>query len=97
MIPRSTSDLPLWRTTDPTTSRAAAIRHARPSRTNCAKALAAVREHPGSTAKEIAEYAGLERHEASRRLADLKRRGFVVTGPVRDDQTTWNAHEGATA
>jgi len=43
----------------------------------------AVVEHPGLTSAEYAVETGLERHEAARRLADLKNDGEVVQGARR--------------
>jgi hypothetical protein len=47
------------------------------------RCLAAVKARPGMTAAEIAVAAGLERHEASRRLPELRAAGLVYTGQAR--------------
>lgn len=73
------------RNTDPITSheagrKAEATGAANGQREAC---LAAVKANPGSTAAEIAGFAGLERHAASRRLPELRARGLVYTGAAR--------------
>jgi hypothetical protein len=70
---------------------------------NAAVVLALVCRHPGSTSVELFEAQGfgsdLDRHEISRRLADLERAGRVHKGPVRDcrvkltPMVTWHATE----
>lgn len=45
--------------------------------------LRAVHKNPGSTAAEIAQLAELERHEASRRLPELRERQLVMNGLPR--------------
>jgi hypothetical protein len=75
----------LYRGTDPTTSRQAAERvTAIGSRVDHLKRIvAAVRARPGSTSAELAEYSGLERHEAARRTADAAQAGLIVRGPSK--------------
>jgi CRP-like cAMP-binding protein len=80
------------RKTNPATSRTAARRHeakgkAASNRHACLEALCAA---SGSTAAEIAQLAGLERHEASRRLPELRRAGLVKNGPARVCRVTGN-------
>ena len=47
------------------------------------KCLQAVREAPGSTAAEIAEVLGMERHAPSRRLPELRESGWICNGKAR--------------
>ena len=69
---------PASRSTDPVTSRLAEQRVNLGSRANhCRLVLAAVRKYPSMTAVELLPFCGLERHEVSRRLADLRSRGDV--------------------
>lgn len=57
--------------------------------------VAAVRARPGRTSAELAEDAGLERHEAARRTADAANAGLIVRGPSKTcsvggrASTTW--------
>ncbi len=59
------------------------------------RCLAAVLRAPGSTAAEIAEATGLERHEPSRRLPELRKLGLVESRAARkcsvlgSRQITW--------
>jgi CRP-like cAMP-binding protein len=75
----------LSRTTDPQTSReAAALMDATGTATAHRDAcLAEVKRLPGQTAAEIAKALGLERHEPSRRLPELRQRGLVRNGTSR--------------
>jgi len=75
----------LYRRDDPATSRQAAERvTAIGSRADHLKRIVqAVAEHPGSTSAELAEYSGLERHEAARRTADAANAGLIVRGPSK--------------
>ncbi len=75
----------LSRTTDPATSHeAAALMDATgTAEAHRAKCLAVVRREPGLTAAEVAVAAGLERHEPSRRLPELRTSLLVVNGPSR--------------
>lgn len=73
------------RNSDPITSHIAGISHemkgtAGSNREAC---LAIVLFYPGLTAPEIAVKAGIDRHEASRRLPELRRKGQVKNGPER--------------
>jgi CRP-like cAMP-binding protein len=74
----------LYRATDPVTSRIAAEKVTRgTAQSNRAILLAAVEANPGRTAVELAHLTGVDRHEASRRLPDLRRAGLVRNGPER--------------
>ena len=91
------------RRTDPSTSHDAALDvevngHADTHRDLC---LAAVRRRPGQTGAEIAVAACLERHEASRRLPELRGVGLVRNGDSRvcvvcgtRQMTWWPTTEG---
>lgn len=87
-IPRrkSTADPSmLYRSSDPAPSRIAAEKVTRTgdAQSNRSILLAAVEANPGRTAVELAHLTGVERHEASRRLPDLRRAGLVRNGPER--------------
>lgn len=75
----------LTRSTDPATSReAAALMDGTGAATAHREAcLAEVRRLPGQTAAEIAKAIGLERHEPSRRLPELRTAGRVRNGTSR--------------
>lgn len=45
--------------------------------------LAALCAHPGATARELAALLNVDRYQASRRLPELRRLGFVTNGPDR--------------
>ena len=45
--------------------------------------LAAVLAHPGSTSAEIADFAGIERHQAARRLPELWKASLLSKGARR--------------
>lgn len=47
------------------------------------RCLTAVETTPGLTAAEISEAVGLERHEPSRRLPELRDQGLIVNGALR--------------
>jgi DNA-binding MarR family transcriptional regulator len=94
---------PLARSTDISTSHRAARRlrevgeHARQK----AWVLALVREHPGATARELAEQTedfAVNHPIIWRRLPDLEKEGYVVKGPVnhrRRPAVTWYPTERA--
>jgi hypothetical protein len=69
--------------------------------THAARVLDAVLAKPGHTADEIGDYTGLGRHEAARRLSDLKSKGQVWQGEHREctiahtRQVTWYSTRGA--
>ncbi len=65
---------PSTRRTDPVTSLEAEARVMRSGdrETHCRKLLNLVRRYPGMTSAELASICGMERHEAARRLSDLK-------------------------
>lgn len=75
----------LARATDPTTSRAAAamMDASGAAADHRAQCLAEVRRQPGQTAAEIAQAIGLERHEPSRRLPELRDASLVYNGLSR--------------
>jgi len=83
----STSEeiLPLFRQSDPETSEQAAAQHHESGnrQTNKAKLLEAVRRAPGKTSAEYAELAEIDRHEAARRLSDLRNEGLVRQAEAR--------------
>jgi hypothetical protein len=54
-------------------------------------ALAAVRAHPGSTARELAALIGMDRVEMGRRLPELATLGLIRRGPMRE--CTVNTHK----
>ncbi len=75
---------------DPATSSAAAQEHVQRGRrgANASRVLALVRSQPGSTSVELytsqmVEAGRLDRHEISRRLADLATAGLVRQGTAR--------------
>ena len=76
---------PATRRTDPAMSRTAEHRINRNGQraSHCARVLSCVRKYPGMTAVELLPWCGLERHEISRRLADLRSRGDVVVSGSR--------------
>lgn len=97
------SSVGLARRSDPATSHAAAEEHASTGRleSNRKRVLDLVVEYPRRTAVELFHLAGetIERHEVSRRLADLTKLGRVRKGPARvcrvNDRrmSTWEATE----
>jgi hypothetical protein len=79
-----TISAPLARSTDPHTSHdAAEAVTSGKAQAHRALALREVRALPGQTSGELAAVAGLERHEAARRLSDLKNAGLVLQGAPR--------------
>ena len=75
---------PASRRSDPATSRAAEQLVNLGSRaSHCRIVLAAVQKYPRMTAVELLPFCGLERHEVSRRLADLRSRGDVRVCSLR--------------
>jgi predicted HTH transcriptional regulator len=91
------------RATDPASSHQAALRATASGKADahCHICLEAVIAVPGRTSAEIAKATGLERHEAARRLSDLKVRGLARQGEQRPCRTngklavTWWPVEGA--
>lgn len=73
------------RASDPVTSHEAAERVTRSGKagTHAATILEAIKDIPGRTSAELAVATGLDRHEAARRCADLKRDGKVRQGEPR--------------
>lgn len=88
------ADTPRARRDDPETSHKAAERVRRTGllRGHQTKVLETVRQHPGATYVEIAEFAGLERHAVARRLKELEP-VYLKRGPERvvnrRPLTTW--------
>jgi DNA-binding transcriptional ArsR family regulator len=74
-----------YRNEDPETSRAAAIDAEKSGHapTWRARLLLAVRERPGLTAGEYADWLEVERAVVSRRLPELREAGLVVNGHAR--------------
>jgi hypothetical protein len=80
------------RATDPQSSHQAAHQVERSGKADSHRALClkAVKAAPGSTSAEIAAATGLERHEAARRLPELRLRGLVRNGDQRECGETGN-------
>ena len=78
---------PISRTSDPDTSAEAAhaVTASGKRSRNAEIVLALVKQYPGCTAVELQRKPGheLDRHEVSRRLADLATRGYVYKGAQR--------------
>lgn len=76
---------PATRPTDPSTSLRAEQRVTEVGKrqTDMERCVVLVRHYPGSTAGELAFHAGMERSEASKRLADARHKGLVKNGPSR--------------
>jgi len=74
-----------YRTTDPETSKLAAIgvEEMGIAATHRAMCLRAVESNPGRTAAEIAVLCTLERHVPSRRLPELRALGLIRNGDAR--------------
>ena len=83
------------RRTDPASSHAAADEHEKSGKaaTHRARLENAVYANPGKTSKELAEIAGLERHEAARRLPEIERMGGVRRQENGKAETTWFPRE----
>ena len=77
------------RTSDPITSHQAAAQVEASGRAGSdrSRLLTAVRERPGLTAGELSDLCRFEgklsRHDASKRLAELRHAGLVVNGEIR--------------
>lgn len=78
------ADTPRSRRNDPETSHDAAerVRKSGLLRGHQTKILETVRQHPGATYTEIAEYSGIERHAVARRLKELEPI-YLKRGPER--------------
>lgn len=74
------------RSTDPTTSHAAAVRAARFAESHAGRILHVLRTHGESTAERISVYAGLTVEQIDRRTVELQRAGLaeVVQQDGRD-------------
>lgn len=68
------------RTEDPNSSKAAAEEITETGRADreAAQVLAALRTHPGTTSRELAELSGLDYHTVARRLPELRDTAFQV-------------------
>lgn len=83
------NDMPLfmanYRRNDPPTSREAATIAESSGSLNVQRrqCLDTVKSHPGLTSAEIAREAGLERHQAARRLPELRTAGLLRNGEIR--------------
>ena len=78
------AERPLARPTDPATSHAAATEIAPKLSDIRAWALSLLREHPGMTAVELCEAAGIgDVRKVNRRLPELERDGLVRRGEAR--------------
>ncbi|HAA73271.1 MAG TPA: hypothetical protein DCE55_29285 [Planctomycetaceae bacterium] len=58
--------------------------------TNRRVCLEAIAAKPGMTAAEVAAYCGMQRHEPSRRLPELRSEGLVHNGTSRICEVTHN-------
>jgi transcription initiation factor IIE alpha subunit len=76
--PAAEEVLPLFRRTDPETSRLAAARVREFSGDHCRRVLEALELGPAGQT-EIAARCGLLAHQVNKRLADLRRAGLVET------------------
>jgi len=76
---------PLYRMSDPITSALAARYIQRTGITGQQEreVLAALATFPGSTSRELARYAKLDRHTVARRLPTLSKKGIVSRGRMR--------------
>lgn len=68
------------RTEDPRSSKEAAKEITTTGRADreAAQVLAALRHHPGTTSRELAEISGLDYHTIARRLPELRDKAFLV-------------------
>ena len=78
------------RSTDPITSHLAGQEAEQSGRSTTHREICYVSVciHPGHTAAEIAKRTRLERHEASRRLPELREKGLIVNGEQRICEVT---------
>ena len=91
MAQRDLFTTPRARRSDPLSSHAAADKMERSGKLNrqCDQVLEAVREHPGSTSRELHALTGLDRHMVARRLPDLEKRGLVGRTVVGSKAVRW--------
>ena len=82
---------PRARRTDADSSHAAADQLERSGRAaaQLQAVLDAVRRHGGSTSKELAELAGLDRHLVGRRLPELAAQGLVHRVAIQGHEIRW--------
>ena len=91
---------PIAANADPETSHLSAREHARSGRlgAECQRVLSALahwpanRTYPGPTSRELAEWAGMDRHMVAKRLSDLE-----TAGHVRKDATRKCSRSGRLA
>jgi len=76
---------PLSRTTDPIGSFEAADKHFRTGTQwqHFKIIYTALKDHPGSTSKELTRHCSLDRHQIARRLPEMARMNLVEKGPSR--------------
>jgi DNA-binding MarR family transcriptional regulator len=75
----------LARSSDPHTSHSAAaeVTASGAAARQRQRVLAVLAAHPGLCSDEIAEVAGMERHQPARRTSELERMGLIRRGPAR--------------
>lgn len=83
------ADIPASRRSDPDTS-ASAIANHRGREANAMRVWWAAKEHPNSTYRELARFAGLDPVETMRRLNDLSKKRMVNKGAARTCTTNGN-------
>lgn len=86
-----------YRTTDPVTSRAAAVAVGRSGRAlgDARRLLRVLQFHGPMTSKQAGVIAGIERHAAGRRFSTLKNAGKILfTGRQNSDGQIWEAVNG---
>jgi len=78
-------DMPLFRKTDPPSSRVAAqaVKDSGAFSRQKDAVRAALLAHPGSTSAELAHAMGVDRYMTARRLPDLEEIGLAFRGPAR--------------
>jgi DNA-binding MarR family transcriptional regulator len=73
----------LARATDPVSSHAAANNVASFAAIHYAAILSLLKEHPKSTASELAQYTHLDRYQIGRRMKELEKRGHIQRVAIR--------------
>ena len=94
-----TSDLPLFRATDPRSSRDAAERHVKSGRWGSEKRRVydELCRQPGQTAAEIARNIGMVAYTVRKRLPDLRRDGLAQSTLQSGEVLRWWPVEDAAA